>query len=141
MFLRLTFTASLSLLTATIPQIANAKCLDVSKHEPGTLEGKLLFIVFPGRPNYEDVKSGDEPEGTYILKLANQICIEGDEFADATKLFDTVHLVPPKGLRKDLRPLVGRTVKVTLYDQYGSHTGHHHAPLVAWVSKIALAKQ
>ncbi len=136
--MKLILMLGLAIFLVGAPQIASANCFDVSKKEPAVLVGKLQFIIFPGPPNFEDVKNGDEPEGAYILKLGNEICIEGDEFADATKMFNVVHLVPGDGLRKDFRRLVGKSIKVNLYDQYGSHTGHHHAPLVAWVKQIKL---
>jgi hypothetical protein len=117
---------------------ANARqCFDVSKGEPRTLSGELQYVLFPGPPNYEDVQKGDTPEPTYVLKLDHAICIDGDEFADPHKMFDEVHLVGSKETWPLLRANVKRRVTVTLKDQMGAHTGHHHEPLVAWVLSVS----
>jgi hypothetical protein len=41
------------------------------RYEPAVVEcrGKLRLVYFPGPPNYESIKEGDEREGVYILQL------------------------------------------------------------------------
>ena len=51
-------------------------------------------------------------------------------------MFSTVHLVETEGTAKALRALVNSDVDVTLTEGMPANTGHHHAPLVAWVSDI-----
>jgi hypothetical protein len=54
----------LSLAIAAQAFAAAPPCL---KYEPEVVElkGKVKRVVFPGRPNYESVKAGDEPEPYY----------------------------------------------------------------------------
>ena len=116
----------------------DSDCFNVDRAEPKELSGKLAYVMFAGPPNYEDVQKGDMPEPAYILKLSRKICITDDGgMADRDNLFDEVHLVSGKNNELDLRKLVGRSVTVGLYDQLSAHTGHHHRPLVAWVSEVS----
>jgi hypothetical protein len=41
---------------------ASAACLDVRQTQPLAFKGSLSHPVFPGPPNYEDIKKGDKPE-------------------------------------------------------------------------------
>jgi hypothetical protein len=99
--------------------------------------------VFPGPPNYEDVKKGDKPERAYIIKLDAPICATGDEFLDSSQTFDTVQLVvddsakDSRALNASLTQLVGKRVEVTGKSGFGAQTGHHHAPLLVTLVKIA----
>ncbi len=34
--------------------------------------------VSPGRPNYESIKNGDEPERYWLLYLPKGVCVHGD---------------------------------------------------------------
>ena len=76
------------------------------------------------------------PEPAYVLRLDHPICIRGDEFADPDKLFDRVHLVGSNQTWPLLKANVKQRVSVTLKDQMGANTGHHHEPLVAWVKSV-----
>jgi len=115
---------------------ADESCYDMSKGEPGVLSGKLLHLTFPGPPNFENIQTGDKPEPTYILQLVSPICISGDEFADAKNKFSTVHLIGENAIWGTMKKLINHNVVVNLKDQRGAETGHHHAPLVAWVTAI-----
>src|SRR5258707_7172 len=55
-------------------------CFDLSKPEATRLAGQLRFEIFPGPPNFEDVRAGDSPEPAYILTLVQKACFldEGD---------------------------------------------------------------
>lgn len=112
------------------------ECYDVSKGQPISLSGEVRYVVFPGPPNFEDVQKGDEPEPTYLLVLDHPICIRGDEFSDPAQPFDSVQLVGNKTTSPQLKSNVNKRVTVTLSDQMGASTGHHHAPLVAWVTSV-----
>ena len=111
---------------------AYGACFDIDQAQPAQLEGRLTRQVFAGRPNYESVKRGDEPEITYILNLQHPICIKGY----STQPFSTVHLVYMDSTRSSMKALVGQDVRVGLTEQMEATTGHHHAPLVAWVQDI-----
>jgi len=127
---------------ATAPQPAPGLlvCYDVRKAEPHWLTGRLSYQIFPGPPGYEDIQKGDEPEGAYILTLTQPICIvDGDGFADPAEHFNTVHLVPTSKTKGRMAALKNSDVSVTLDKQMASENGHHHAPLVAWVTEVAPA--
>jgi len=36
--------------------------------------GQVVRRVSPGRPKYEDVKRGDEPDTVYVLQLVSPLC-------------------------------------------------------------------
>jgi hypothetical protein len=130
---------ALALCIALAPAGVKAACYDLSKSEPRSLTGALTRQVFPGPPNYEDVRQGDKPEPAYILTLPAPICLTGDEFADAKVLFSEAHLVATDKTAKAMRLLVNSRVVATLSQPMAAHTGHHRRPLVAWVSKIVRA--
>jgi hypothetical protein len=69
-------------LTICIESSANASCINLKQKDPLSFQATLNYRIFPGSPNYEDVRKGDTPEPTYILKLDNPICATGDEFVD-----------------------------------------------------------
>jgi len=116
-------------------------CYDVSKGEPHSLTGKLTYVVYPGPPNYQSVQQGDTPEPTYLLELNSSICLIGDDFADPKIQFNKAHLVPTKETSQQLKSLVAQNVTVTLKNQMAAHTGHHHQPLVAWVSSVQMGSK
>ena len=97
-----------------------------------SLTGTLERRTYPGRPDYESIKKGDEPETHFYMKLRRSVCTSGNpQSPDAYPQHDVnlVQLVlEPAGYRQ-LRPKLGRnvTLRGLLYAQ---HTGHHHAPLL-----------
>ena len=107
---------------------------DLEKERRQVLDD-LDRVVFAGPPNFEDVRKGDAPEPTYVLRLDHRICITGDDFADPATMFDAVHLVAEHDNWAPLRANLHRRVTVTLVRPMGAETGHHHEPLVAWVTR------
>jgi hypothetical protein len=122
---------------------ANAACLDV-KQTTTSFEGTLSYSIFAGPPNYQDVRKGDTPEPTYILKLDAPICVTGDEFLNPNDRFDKIQVYPADSgtagrfLSRDLRRLVGKRVTVEGSSAFGAHTGHHHASLLLPITNIAV---
>jgi hypothetical protein len=120
-----------------------AACLDVRQTQPLAFTGSLSHPVFPGPPNYEDVKKGDKPERPYIIKLDAPICATGDEFLDSSQAFDTVQLLVDDSaknssmLNSRLAQLAGNRVQVTGKSGFGAQTGHHHAPLLMTLVNIS----
>lgn len=54
---------------------ANANCL--KEGNKISLSGTLINKIYPGPPNYEDIKQGDRPIKAWILKLDNKLsCID-----------------------------------------------------------------
>src|SRR5260370_3283415 len=118
-------------LTICINASANASCIDLKQTDTLSFEGTLNYRIFPGPPNYEDVRKGDTPEPTYILTLAEPICASGDEFVDPRDKFSQVQIFPESSgkaasaLSRDLRRWVGKRVVVEGASPFGAHTGHH----------------
>ncbi len=116
-----------------------APCYDLSKGEPHALSGTLDYVVYPGPPNFEDVQKGDTPEPNYVLRLAGAICLKGDEFADPKSMFRSVQVVETATAHGQLKRYLRKAVTLTLTQQIAAETGHHHEPLVAWVTAVAAA--
>ena len=124
---------------------APAACLDLKRAQVFSFEGVLTYRIFPGPPNYADIRKGDRPEPTYILKLDQGTCATGDEFVDPNAMIDRVQIFPAfdsknaKQLWRDLRRLKGSRVSVEGSDLFGAQTGHHHAPLVMGITAVVPA--
>jgi hypothetical protein len=121
------------------PSLA-AECFDLTKAEPHELTGVLSYRIFPGPPGYQDVQKGDTPEPGYILTLAENICLTGDDFADPETMFNEVQLVPTEQTTTLMNAMQDKAVTVTLEGPMAAETGHHHRPLVAWVTSIVADK-
>ena len=121
---------------------ARSECLDVASPKPVTLRGTLTFQIFGGPPYNGGVTKGDTPEPTYILKLDQALCAQGDDFLDPGTKIDRVQVYPEydsrgaSALYSKLRALVGTRVRVEGKSAFGAHTGHHHAPLLLPISMI-----
>jgi hypothetical protein len=131
-------------LTICVESSANASCIDLKQKDVLSFQGTLNYRIFPGPPNYEDVRKGDTPEPTYILKLDNPICATGDEFVDQNIKFDRIQIFPEsdkaaQALWRDLRGFIGQRVLVAGTGAFGRHTGHHHAPLMLPIASISAA--
>jgi hypothetical protein len=116
--------------------LANAACIDVRQKEPLAFKGTLNYRIFPGPPNYEDVKKGDKPEPAYVIKLDTPICAIGDEFLDGKETIDQIQLLMDdssqsgRTLWQSLRQMDGKRIAVSGKSGFGAQTGHHHAPLL-----------
>jgi hypothetical protein len=93
------------------------------------LTGVLRRKTYPGPPNYEDVRQGDEAETGYYLQLDRGVCAPATEFYSAAKDVRDVQLVLDRSGYDRLRPRLGTRVTVT-GRIFGAHTGHHHAPVL-----------
>ncbi len=136
---------ALGLLAAAAPAAAQspgrhrlADCVDITVPRV-TLEGRLSLHVFPGPPNYQDVRAGDAAERTLILTLARDICLDdGGQQADPNERFRVVQVYANSpALRRQLRAGLGRRIRI-VGEGFAAHTGHHHAPLVMEVRRVAL---
>ncbi|MBV1699772.1 MAG: DUF4431 domain-containing protein [Hyphomicrobiales bacterium] len=119
-------------------------CVDLKRSERIRFEGVLTHKVFPGAPNYQDVRKGDKPEPAYILHLPKPICVAGDAFIGPDKQIDRIQIFPAyqaddRPLWAALRASVGKSVVVEGTEPFGAHTGHHHAPLLLPATKITVA--
>lgn len=122
---------------------AGTCAIDVRKPETLKLSGKLTYKIFPGPPNYEDVRKGDRPEPAYILELDKPACASGiaigNEMPHDTVMFSTAHLLFDGNfaLAKELRRFVGQHVRVDGSSGDEAITGHHHAPFLMDVKRVA----
>lgn len=96
------------------------------------VSGQLARKTFPGRPNYESVAKGDEPETGFYLTLDNPVCTIGDSDNATTaplKNVRQVQLLLDESTYTMLRPLISKHLKLR-GQLISGHTGHHHAPLL-----------
>ena len=107
------------------------------RYEPDTvrLTGVLEKHTYPGRPNYESTKAGDEAETGYYLALAESICTIGGGASRENEPHDgvrRVQLVIRSGVSAELSARVGRrvTLRGTLFSSF---TGHHRTPILITV--------
>jgi hypothetical protein len=112
----------ISFLAATTA--ANATCL------PGDpsivhVSGVLKRITFAGRPNYEDVAKGDEPETYFVLFLNKPVCLADKDQTSASEL--QLFLRPEQ--YDQLRPKLNRATTLS-GSLWHAETGHHHTPLM-----------
>jgi hypothetical protein len=113
-------------------------CVNLSQNE-FHFQGTLQYRIFPGPPNFEDVRRGDSPEPAYILKLPSPICVIDNDISPDQK-FDTIQLLLDQAdsvLPKELRSMVGGAVFVGGKSAFTAHTGHHHAPLLLTVTSLS----
>ena len=117
-------------------------------YEPSIVElsGKLKRETFPGHPNYESIKSGDEIETHYYLSLDQKIDVIkntndkspriNDESVLNVKVLQLV-ISNDSDWAKLKKVGVGASVKIkgTLFKR---HTGHHHSRVLFEVQNIVL---
>jgi hypothetical protein len=120
---------------------ARAQCL---KYEPAvvTLTGTLSSHVFPGPPNYESIKRGDQKETAIILNLRAPICTNGssdprfDEPENNVRDLQLVITKPADWQTVDRRLRKRVVVTGTLFH---AHTGHHRTKVLIDVASIRSA--
>ena len=104
-----------------------------------TLKGKISRKTFAGRPNYESIEKGDEPETYWILHLSEPICVKGDESmpngeSTENNVFD-IQLGLDEEQYAKYKDLLGKPVVIrgTL-----SHaiSGHHHTNILLKVIRL-----
>lgn len=113
-------------------------------YEPAlsSLHGKLVRKTFPGPPNYEDIRKGNQPETYWLLKLESPICVDKDpaqsDLNPAQKDVSLVQLVLRPQDEKRAAALSGKSV-VANGTLFGAHTGHHHTAILLSVTYLELA--
>lgn len=133
--IKLIFAACIVISALTIESWAGNQCLE---YEPSVVEltGTMKRVVFPGPPNYESVKEGDQPEIYWVLYLDSAICVNGDpkgDFKQAETKIKSLQLLI--GNYDKYRHLLGQkvTVKGMLTHAF---TAHHHTPVMLGVRDI-----
>jgi hypothetical protein len=116
-----------------------SNCLDYQPNQV-VLRGKLARQVFPGRPNFADVRKGDEPEDSLILHLTKPICVNDntsvDMTADAESNVQEVQLVVANSDDwKKVAALAGSEIAVS-GSLFHRVTGHHHTAVLITVTNL-----
>lgn len=133
---------SCSAKTQKYPQTKIAEnCLN---YEPQKVQlvGTLYRKSFPGPPNYEDIKKGDEEEIYWLIKTTNPFCINKSNYVEGAELHgqSEVQLVISSKLNfyKTKRSLLNKKIKVqgTLFPQI---TGHHKTEVLLNVETLEKA--
>lgn len=106
---------------------------------PVTLKGKVLLKVFPGRPGFESIKAGDEPEGAWILHLAKPICVKADgkdlDNVAIGKISD-FHLVLRGKQFSELHRLRKKGAVTFTGTLFHSHSPYHRTPVLLEVKSL-----
>ena len=93
------------------------------------LSGRVERRVYPGRPNYESVRAGDEPDTVYVLRLNAPLCTTATQEFEARAGVRDVQLYFAREDAAGVRALRGRsaTLRGTLT---GAVWGWHHLPVL-----------
>jgi hypothetical protein len=113
---------------------ATAQCLQYEPKVVG-LSGVLVRETYPGRPNYESIARGDEPETIWVIKLKKAICVQTSQDFVKEDSEKEVQLVLEPAQYRRYRRLLGKRVFAT-GKLFHSHTGHHHKRLLLTTSRI-----
>jgi hypothetical protein len=124
-----------------IPSLLFAECLN---YEPDliSLNGKIIRKTFPGPPNYEDIKTGDEPETYWILIVTRPFCVNAntsDSIYSSESGIKEVQLVfmAASDEYKKYKNLVGKYV-IVRGQLFPVQTGHHHTNVLITVKDITM---
>ena len=108
-------------------------------YEPATvsLKGIIKRHSFPGPPNFESVKKGDQPEQVWVLHLSSPICVSASSDFEAQSNISDLQLVLTEGQKQydRYRSLLGNRVEVT-GTMFQASTGHHHTKVLLIVNGI-----
>jgi len=112
---------------------SDAKSLECwsDSSQPCSLSGSLELQTFPGRPNYQDIKKGDEAEAGLYLKLDHPITIHFKDKIDHKEVSLTEQIV----LMQIAGDFEDRFFKIAKGKNHVSinapvfewQSGHHHA--------------
>jgi hypothetical protein len=111
-----------------IAQAAAGKCLNYQP-EIVAVSGKLHRETFPGRPNFESVNNGDEPETGFYMTLTSPICTVTNKFDEGVKSVLEIQLILNQQQYDELRPKLGKVILLK-GKLSAAISGHHHAALL-----------
>jgi Domain of unknown function (DUF4431) len=108
------------------------------------LSGTLVRKTFPGPPNYESNRRGDQREVYWLLVLSRPTCVDQSktdpDIDIANKDIQSVQLVflDPGYYKRD-KNLAGKRVVAT-GTLFGAISGHHHTPVLLTVASLKKAE-
>lgn len=102
------------------------------------LTGTISRKTFPGPPNYESIRRGDEPETYWILHLARPICTTADPDNDAEGNVNDIQLILTPKQYPLYKKFVGGRARVRVTGKL-SHaiTGHHHTQVLLEITGMS----
>jgi hypothetical protein len=114
--------------------------------QPTQLLGKISIETFPGLPNYESIKEGDEPEVYWILTTEKPYCGQGEDFGSEGQKITQIEknqtrfqlMLTPEQYTQ-WKALLPNKVSVE-GSMMMAHTGHHHTAMLIEVTKIKAVK-
>jgi hypothetical protein len=103
------------------------------------LRGTISRKTFPGPPNYESVKRGDQPETYWVLHLARAICTKADADNDAESNVTDLQLILTQKQYALYKKFIARRARGVTVTGKLMHaiTGHHHTPLLMEVAGMS----
>ena len=118
---------------------ARSQCL---RCEPNvvTLKGTVYAKDFPGPPNYESIRRGDERMRYWILRLKKPICVEGDDFDNAriANVRELQLVFRDASFYSRYRRYVQRRVPIRVVGSlFHQQTGHHVTKILITVETFA----
>jgi hypothetical protein len=123
------------------PHLLRKECLNYEP-EKVQLEGELYRKSFPGPPNYEDVKKGDEEEIYWLISTVKPFCVYESDQVNGNKLQNQSQVQLVISSKLDFyhtkRDLLNKKVivKGTLFPQM---TGHHKTEVLMTVESLEKA--
>jgi len=123
----------LAIAATVAPVAAFGACFDYNVHHRVTLVGDVIRETFPGRPNFESIANGDEPETYLLFRLKSPICVhpeQGDlDDGPEENVMTMQMLLTTDQSIKYYRSLMGKTL-ILQGSFFAQITGHHHTPVL-----------
>lgn len=104
-----------------------------------TLKCEISRKTFAGRPNFESIENGDEPETYWVLHVASPICVNGDKDIPngetAESNVSDIQLSLDEKQYAQYKDLPGKQVVVNGKLSHAI-SGHHHTNVLLNVTEI-----
>jgi hypothetical protein len=104
-----------------------------------SLTGRIQSRIFPGPPNYESIRKGDQKETVPVLVLAKTICTTGDDsegLAVPESGVSELQLVITTNADEAIVQRLMGTRAIVTGVLFHAHTGHHRTKVLLRVSTI-----
>ena len=109
-----------------------------------TLEGTLIRRPYPGPPNYESEREGDQRDTALILSIPRPICVAPDSASDEgdrqleSGVRELQLAIGTDSLWAQLRAAHSSRLRVT-GELFHAISGHHRTRVLLWVIQIRAA--
>lgn len=107
------------------------------------LRGEISRKIFAGRPNFESIKKGDEPERYWILHLAKPICVNGTKDTpddEPEKNVSDVQLILSESQYTRYKDLLNKQVIIS-GKLLHAISGHHHTKVLIEVVEMKVNRR